>query len=975
MNKPHCPSRVILFLFALRLLMGSEAISENPKEISNSIGIKLVLVPAGSFVMGATSNNANLRQVAAPQHEVQLTNHFYLGVFEVTNEQYKKVMGQEHYFSPEAGPQHPVTSMDWNSAVYFCDRLSGLPAEKTAGRRYRLPTEAEWEYACRAGSKSAYCFDESANKLDDYAWYLNNTSTDGKRPSEKPVGTKKPNAWGLFDMHGNVDEFCQDTMGNYASTPVVDPVGKGSTFQRVIRGGNFHEKADYCRSSARNSTSTGTYATGFRLAMSFVGQTIPPKQVVAIPLAKFDHSVLLERKPRNGPIRPLAEMDFVMLTSYYDSIEALLANGVDPDTRNKDGFPILFYAIQNANVQAKNDGAVFAFENKERQQKSMPLLQRPAISKGLVALLEAGADPNIRDPSKLSPLHIAVANNNPEVAQLLYDYGADPSLTNASGKTVIEFGRTIKNGIPLSLFEKPRNPQIANRIKPPRVVRFPNAQLGDQRLGNAPFRLAREARTITYSADGKRIIVGENSHVLRVFDATTGECQSVIDIHGKYGKYHRIESLTTIPNSSIVLVSCGMLAPLQFWNIDTGEQGLQLSGENLHASVAPNGKYLYTSEYLCEIESINPLKLAPSAREFLGTHGQKTQVLFSFFTEDSRLLVFLSGERLRMWNLETDEVEFIEKQNRAKLGKMSPKYLAKIGAQKQVNDLKEVGSLLKDLQNEGPHRLLLDELTKSGAHRVFAFSPNMEDLAATGVSHRIDRFDVKGQIQKTQFSGHNDSVLAVVASSDDQWITSVGLDLQMILWERSTGKAVRNVPLKSTGEGASKAQLVDLASAAMKPWQADRKLPGFDEKRGALVAVSNTLKMLEAKSTDGNTYPLASGAIAVSSDGKLAAAASQWGGIRLFDLKKQETINKKFVGAIGSVNDIEFSFDGNLIAAGCDDGTVRVWDVASANQLIVFDADAGPIVDIAFESNGNLVTANSDGTVNVWNTIRNGIDP
>ena len=962
------------------LVFGSFATGQQQSEITNSLEMRMVLVRSGTFVIGATSSESQLPQVDAAPHEVRLTNDFYLGVFEVTNEQYKKVMGEEFYVDPKLEPQRPASSMDWNSAVRFCDRLSELPAEKAAGRRYRLPTEAEWEYACRAGSKTAYCFGESANQLDEYAWYEKNTVAGGKPPTQMPVGKKKPNAWGLYDMHGNVDEFCQDTMGKYPSNSVVDPVEKGSSFQHVIRGGNFHEKADYCRSAARNSTSSGTYATGIRLAMSLGSQSTPPKQVETIPLSKFDHSILLERKPMSGPILPRRELDFAMLTSYYDSIEALLANGADPDTQSKEGVPILFHAIQNAKAEVQNDGGILAFENKARQQENLPPFQQPPISKGVVALLRAGANPNIRDPSKLSPLHIAVATNNQEVAQLLYDYGADPSLTDSSGKTVIEYGRTIKSSVPLSLFEKPRNPLVANRIMPPRLVRSPNAQFNDKRLGNSPFRLAREAKTMTYSGDGTRIIVGENRHVLRVFDATTGECRSVIDTHGNYGKHDRIESLTTIPNSSIVLVSCGTLAPLQFWNIDTGKQIHQLSGENLHASVAPNGKYLYTGEYLCKIESINPLKLAPIASEFRGTHGQKTQVRFSFFTQDSRFLVFLSGERLRMWNLETNEIEFIEPQNQFKLGKMSPQYVTMVGTQKQANDLREVVDLLRELQIDCPHRQLLNKLINSNSHSVFAFSPDMRYLAATGVANRIDRFDMKGGAQKAEFSGHSDKVIAITASTDSKSIASVGLDMQAILWDRSTGETLRTIPLKTmpvkfTDDPASWAGLVELASTATKSWNAESKLSGFDEKRRTLAALGRQLQMLETKSNDGTTFPLDRRAMAISRDGKLAAAASQWGGIRLFDLEKTETINKKFVGFIGAALDIEFSDGGNLLAAGCDDGTVRIWDVTTSHQLIVFDSDTGPVFDIAFDANDNLVTANSDGTVSIWNTTKHLLNP
>ena len=561
---------------------------------------------------------------------------------------------------------------------------------------------------------------------------------------------------------------------------------------------------------------------------------------------------------------------------------------------------------------------------------------------------------------------MAVGQNNPEAAQLLYDYGADPLLTDASGKTASQYGRSIRSNVPSSLFEKSRSPVVGNRIPPPRLIRSANRSFSDQRFGNAPFRLPREANTMTYSADGTRIITGEKFHVLRVFESKTGKCTSVIDTHGKYGKHHRIESLTTIPNSSIVLVSCGFSAPLQFWNIETDEQLLQLSGENLHASVSPNGKYLYTGEYVCEIESIHPFKLASVAREFRGTHGQKTQVLYSFFTQDSRFLVFLSGERLRMWNLETDEIQLVEKQNLEELRKMSPEYLSMIGTQKRARELKEVNDLLRELQKDETYEKLLQKLNDGNTQRVFAYSPDMRILAATGVSNRIDRFDLQGQLKRTEFTGHNDKVLAVSPSTDGKWIASVGLDMQVILWERATGIAVQSMPITATKNLPSQVHIVDLASAAIQPWQSERKLLVFDSMRVPLADLGTQLKIFEAKSTDGNTYPLARGAIAISTDGRFAAAPSQWGGLLLFDLERKESTNKKFAGFIGGLLDVKFSTDGLLIAAGCDDGTLRVWDVATTNQLLIFDTDSGPVNGIVFDATGNLITANSDGTVAIW---------
>jgi formylglycine-generating enzyme required for sulfatase activity len=200
--------------------------SSVPDKFTNSIGMKFVLIPAGEFTMGSPENEQG-RDSNEPQHKVKITKPFYMQTTEVTQAQWKAVMGNNpSYFK---GNDLPVETVSWDDAQEFIKKLSAKE-----GVKYRLPTEAEWEYACRAGSTTKFYFGEDESKLDEYAWYHNNS--DGKT---HPVGQKKPNAWGLYDMHGNVWEWCQDWYGAdyYKNSPAEDPQGPASAESRVLRGG------------------------------------------------------------------------------------------------------------------------------------------------------------------------------------------------------------------------------------------------------------------------------------------------------------------------------------------------------------------------------------------------------------------------------------------------------------------------------------------------------------------------------------------------------------------------------------------------------------------------------------------------------------------------------------------------------------------------------------------------------------------
>jgi formylglycine-generating enzyme required for sulfatase activity len=257
-----------------------------PVETTNSIGMKLALIPPGEFDMGSTQEEVdrllgearqnNLPQyyidrlpAEAPRHRARITRAFYLGVCEVTQAQYERVMGSNPSHFKESGPDAPVVNVSWDDAAEFCRRLSGMVEEKAA--EYRLPTEAEWEYACRAGTTTRYHFGDDKAHLGAYAWWWNNS---GRKTH--PVGRKKSNSFGLHDVHGNALEWCQDRFAEdyYADSPPSDPSGAKEGSPQVVRGGSWNGLAGDCRSAFRYGGEPGRRfnGLGFRVARSPSGK-------------------------------------------------------------------------------------------------------------------------------------------------------------------------------------------------------------------------------------------------------------------------------------------------------------------------------------------------------------------------------------------------------------------------------------------------------------------------------------------------------------------------------------------------------------------------------------------------------------------------------------------------------------------------------------------------------------------------------
>lgn len=252
----------------------------------------MVWIPPGTFRMGSPEDEVDRQENEGPQTQVTLTKGFWMGKYEVTQGEYLEVMGSNpswfngvRHWDPESETEidvdygtdlnRPVEMLNWDDAVAYCAALT--ERERLAGRIapnsvYRLPTEAEWEYACRAWTSTRFSYgdDPGYTNLTNYAWYGDNSER-----QTHPVGQKLPNPWGLHDMHGNVSEWCQDWFGNYAGGIALDPQGPeaGSIPRRVFRGGvwgGWTGYAGYCRSAYRNAPGPERWGSriGFRAVLA-----------------------------------------------------------------------------------------------------------------------------------------------------------------------------------------------------------------------------------------------------------------------------------------------------------------------------------------------------------------------------------------------------------------------------------------------------------------------------------------------------------------------------------------------------------------------------------------------------------------------------------------------------------------------------------------------------------------------------------
>ena len=261
--------------------------SKQGKEIAVDLGhgvkLEMVLIPAGGFLMGSPDSDKRGTPDETPQHWVRINKPFYMGKYPVTQEQWQAVMGNNP--SHLKRPKNPVEMVSWDDCQVFLGKLNAQTGGQ--GGKFALPTEAQWEYACRAGSTTQYCFGDDEAQLGKYAWYSANSGN----ITTHPVGEKKPNAWGLYDMHGNVWEYCRDWYDEdyYVLSPADDPAGPPEGSDRVHRGGMWSNSPVGCRSAYRTYGPPGwcDLRLGLRVAQVPADKSVPVDK--SVPADKSVH--------------------------------------------------------------------------------------------------------------------------------------------------------------------------------------------------------------------------------------------------------------------------------------------------------------------------------------------------------------------------------------------------------------------------------------------------------------------------------------------------------------------------------------------------------------------------------------------------------------------------------------------------------------------------------------------------------------
>lgn len=863
--------------------------------ITNSIGLKLAYIPPGKFIMGSPVDEKD-RQIDEDLHSVELTRGFYMGVHHVTQQEFERVMKR---FAGGQETQHcPVTKVSWDEAVEFCRKLSQLPEEKGRGRVYRLPTEAEWEFACRAGSSTPFHFGDSVSPAQGN--FHGNYPFFGGHPygpyRPTKVGSFLPNAHGLYDMHGNVCQWCSDWYDPlyYRNSPERDPPGPATGTHRVLRGGSWEDYAWNCRAASRFCLAPETRHAwiGFRVACDVSG---------AATMENVTHS--------EKPLGPISKLALVRQPKPLSGLKSWTIETVPNRTR----------------------AVSFSFRPNGRQ------------------LATGGLDGAIRiwEPGQDRPLRILLGHNSREIyvawspdGKQLASCADDKTLRLWNPVTGALIRSLVTPGAGRALAWSPDGRLIASGGWGSYNVRLWEVASGRPGRVFPPPAKDDSPEALAWSPDGKFLAGMFSSGKVSVWDAVSGQvlhnlvCDDTVS-PGRGGMF----SVLFAPDGRWLAASVAGGSRVYLWEIPSGQSGTKLEHSQLVTGLAwsSDGQQLISCSYDQKARFWDPrsgkvLRTVPAHSAPTGAFSAGGKVLatnwgggqLDFFDLETKSLrsapeIVVSrtaawspgGDRLALcsggtaiWEAKSGRLlhRLADDKNETQAISWAPTGNRVAVAGRQVV-LWEPDTATKFTTLPGP----------AGGSNAVAWSRDGRFLASGSSDKKVRTWEAATAKPLHIFTGHSDRISAVAWSADGQTLASASADHTVRLWDATTGK-VRHILKEHKGPVANLA------------WSADGKtLVSYGS--GSLIWWDPVQGRVRHK------LPVAhQQALAWSPDGKTLAMQS--GGILLFDAKTAQVL--RYLQPLSQyIHALAFSPNGEHLLSA-DEMSVQVLGLFSNRPPSVF---------------------------------------
>lgn len=971
-----------------------------PVEYTNSIGMKFRLIPPGEFTMGSTAaeidsalNQGGLLQYIrdgiqseAPQHKVILTQPIYLGMHEVTQGQYQTVTGRNpsHFANQGKGrdavagvdtKNHPVEMVSWPDAADFMASLGRREGRPPTSISYKLPTEAEWEFACRAGTTTKYWTGDNEDDLRTTAWYDKNSDQ-----RTHAVGELKANPLGLFDIHGNVWEWVREAFERthyeqFRDKPAIDPTfAPQANSECLIRGGNWLNTAPFGRSSGRLFLRVNPpyrlYHLGFRASLSVdavKAALANPMQVEAPPVVNDAKEPLTLKGEHHGFTSVAFSSDSQRLaTASIDQPVKVwdATNGQEIFTL-KGGWCATFSPDGKRLASGGPDRMVRVFDTTSGQETFA--LQGHTNSVLSVAF---------------SPDGTRLASASGDQTVKVWDVASGKESLTLKGHT----------GDVRSVAFSPDGKRLASGSRD-QTLKLWDATSGQELLTLQGH--AAEIRSVAFSPDGKWLASASHDQTVKLWDAASGQLSRTLEGHDS-----GVMSVT-FSSDGARLVSASCDQSVKVWDSASGQVLLTLKGHNsqvVGVALSADGKRLASASY---DRTVKVWAITPGTKPVVDATASgfvtrqipaEEQTLIKEAISKSRPLTngdFASG--LEGWQIEGGANEFRTFAQGAETALTTAginkdpitgrlyqcfkvpddatelQFSIHGGADSQTTYVALwYSSMLQrrvSARNDNaPYRVswnvmslrgkvvmleVVDNSTFSwGFIGAQGFALVRQKAAAAPANEQV----VPADQEPLTLKGHSQAVTNVAISADGKRVASASRDQTVKIWDTSSGEAILSLKAASIG-------------VALKPdgnWLATGAFDGT-------VNVADHFGIQEAITLKGHNNAIS--ALAFNSDGKRLASASADGTLKVWDVAGgRETLTLKAHGQM--IRSVAFTSDGKrILSSAYNDQAVKVWDAKSGQELLSLKAPVGGIHSAAMSPDGKrLVTAGLAGVVRVWDT-------